>query len=406
MNTYFHLAWRNLWRNKRRTLIASASVFFAVFFALAMRSMQEGSYDYMVDASVSMYTGYIQVHAKDYWDKRSIDKSMELSSTKIEQIDSIGHITLVTPRLESFSLISYGNVTKVASVVGIDPEKENLMTDLKSKLISGVYLADNSEGVMIAEGLAKSLKVEIGDSVVLYGQGYHGVTAAAQVQVDGIVKFTLPALNKSMVYLSLEYSQWLYSATNRITSLSLMIDEASELDEVHSEVSNLYNEKYEVMTWPELMPELVQGIEVDNAGGIIMLGILYVIIGFGIFGTVMMMTAERTKEFGILISVGMKKWRLSLVSLLESLFLSFIGVLAGIIVSIPILYYLNQNPIPLTGEMAELMLKFGLDPIVPFRFAPNIFIDQFLTVIIIAMISALYPLSFIGKLNPVKAIRK
>jgi len=406
MKTYFHLAWRNLWRNKRRTLIASASVFFAVFLALVMRSMQEGSYDYMVDASVSMYTGYIQVHAKEYWDKRSIDKSMELSTTRIEQIDSIEHITLVTPRLESFSLISYGNVTKVASVVGIDPEKENLMTDLKSKLFTGQYLTDNSKGVMIAEGLAKSLKVEIGDSIVLYGQGYHGVTAAAQVQVEGIVKFTLPQLNKSMVYLSLDYSQWLYSATNRITSLSLMIDEASELDEVHYKVRSLFNEKDQVMTWPELMPELVQGIEVDNAGGIIMLGILYVIIGFGIFGTVMMMTAERTKEFGILISVGMKRWRLCFVSLLESVFLSFIGVLAGIIVSIPILYYFYENPIPLTGEMAELMLKFGLDPIVPFRFAPNIFVDQFLTVIFIAMISALYPLSFIRKLNPVKAIRK
>jgi len=406
MKTYFHLAWRNLWRNKRRTLIASASVFFAVFLALVMRSMQEGSYDYMVDASVSMYTGYIQVHAKEYWDKRSIDKSMELSKTKIEQIDSIKHITLVTPRLESFSLISYGNVTKVASVVGIDPEKENLMTDLKSKLFAGKYLTENSKGVMIAEGLAKSLKVEIGDSIVLYGQGYHGVTAAAQVQVEGIVKYTLPALNKSMVYLSMDYAQWLYSATNRITTLSIMIDEASELNEVHLEVRNLFNEKYEVMTWHELMPELVQGIEVDNAGGIIMLGILYVIIGFGIFGTVMMMTAERTKEFGILISVGMKRWRLGFVSLLESIFLSFIGVLAGIIVSIPILYYFYENPIPLTGEMAELMLKFGLDPIVPFRFAPNIFIDQFLTVIFIAMISALYPLSFIRKLNPVKAIRK
>ena len=406
MNTYIHLAWRNLWRNKRRTLIASASVFFAVFFALAMRSMQEGSYDYMVDASVSMYTGYIQIHAKDYWEKRSIDKSMELSPRKIAQIDSIKHITLITPRLESFSLISYENVTKVASVVGIDPEKENLMTDLKSKLISGKYLTENSNGVMIAEGLAKLLKVEIGDSIVLYGQGYHGVTAADQVQVEGIVKFTLPALNKSMVYLSLGYSQWLYAAPNRITSLSLMIDEAGGLNEVHLEVKKLFDEKYEVMTWPELMPELVQSIEVDNAGGIIMLGILYVIIGFGIFGTVMMMTAERTKEFGILISVGMKRWRLGFVSLLESIFLSFIGVLAGIIISIPILYYLNQNPIPLTGEMADIMLKFGLDPILPFRFAANIFIDQFLTVIVIAMISALYPLSFIRKLNPVKAIRK
>jgi len=399
MKTYLQLAWRNLWRNKRRTLIASASIFFAVIFALLMRSMQEGSYDYMVDASVSMYTGYIQVHAKDYWHKRSIDKSMELSLTRMDKIDSVKHVTLVTPRLESFSLISYGNVTKVASIVGIHPELENEMTDLKSKLISGKYLTENSKGVMIAEGLATLLKVEIGDSVVLYGQGYHGVTAAAQVEVEAIVKFTLPALNKTMVYLSLDYSQWLYAAPNRVTTLSIMIDEAKKINEVHVAVSNLFDEKYEVMMWSELMPELVQSIEVDNAGGIIMLGILYVVIGFGIFGTVMMMTAERTKEFGILISVGMKKWRLSYVSFLESLFLSFIGVLAGIIVSIPILYYLKQNPIPLTGEMADVMLKFGLDPIIPFRFAANIFVDQFLTVLVIAMISALYPLSYIRKQN-------
>jgi len=406
MKTYFLLAWRNLWRNKRRTLIASASIFFAVIFALLMRSMQEGSYDYMVDASVSMYTGYIQVHAKDYWDKRSVDKSMELSQTRIDKIDSVENVTLVTPRLESFSLISYGNVTKVASIVGIDPALENEMTDLKNKLSSGKYLTKESRGVMIAEGLADVLKVGIGDSVVLYGQGYHGVTAAAQVEVEGIVKFTLPALNKTMVYLSLDYSQWLYAAPNRVTTISIMISEATKINEVHLAVSNLFDDKYEVMMWPELLPELVQSIEVDNAGGIIMLGILYVIIGFGILGTVMMMTAERTKEFGILISVGMKKWRLSYVSFLESLFLSFIGVLVGIIVSIPILYYLEQNPIPLTGEMADAMLKFGLDPIIPFRFAANIFIDQFLTVLVIAMISALYPLSYIRKLNPIRAMRK
>jgi len=406
MKTYFLLAWRNLWRNKRRTLIASASIFFAVVLALIMRSMQEGSYDYMVDASVSMYTGYIQVHAKDYWDKKSIDKSMELSQTKIDEIDSLENVTLATPRLESFSLVSYGNVTKVAQIVGIDPILENKMTKLKDKLISGKYLTKESRGLMISEGLAEILKVGIGDSVVLYGQGFHGVTAAAQVRVEGIVKFTLPALNKSMVYLGLDYAQWLYAAPNRITTLSIMIDEANKINDVHLAVRNLFDEKFEVMMWPELMPELVQSIEVDNAGGIIMLGILYVVIGFGILGTVMMMTAERTKEFGILISVGMKKWRLSYVSFLESLFLSFIGVLAGIMVSIPILYYLKQNPIPLTGEMGDVMLKFGLDPIIPFRFAANIFVDQFLTVLVIAMVSALYPLSFIRKLNPINAMRK
>lgn len=406
MKTYLLLAWRNLWRNKRRTLIASSSVFFAVILALAMRSMQEGSYDYMVDASVSMYTGYIQVHAKNYWEKRSIDKSMVLSTERINKLEVMEEITLVTPRLESYSLISRGNVTKVANIVGIDPEKENDMTNLKTKLTEGSYLKHSSTGIMLAEGLASILKVGIGDSVILYGQGYHGITAAAQVPVEGIVKFTLPLLNKSMAYISLDYSQWLYGAPERITTLSLMITEPSELNVIHSKVASHFDDKYEVMSWPELMPELVQGIEVDNAAGIIMLGILYLVIGFGILGTVMMMTAERTKEFGILVAVGMKKWRLSFISLLESIFLSFIGVIAGIIVTIPILYYYNRNPIPLTGEMADVMLKFGLDPIIPFRFAANIFVDQFLTVLVIAMISALYPLSYIRKLQPVAAMRK
>jgi ABC-type lipoprotein release transport system permease subunit len=368
--------------------------------------MQEGSYDYMVDASVSMYTGYIQVHTKDYWEKRSIDKSMVLSKERISKLEVMEEITLVTPRLESYSLISRENVTKVASIVGIDPEKENNMTNLKTKLTKGSYLKYSSTGIMLSEGLASILKVGIGDSVILYGQGYHGITAAAQIPVEGIVKFTLPLLNKSMAYISLDYSQWLYGAPERITTLSLMITEPAELNSIHSKVASQFDDKYEVMSWPELMPELVQGIEVDNAGGIIMLGILYLVIGFGILGTVMMMTAERTKEFGILVAVGMKKWRLSFISLLESVFLSFIGVLAGIIVTIPILYYYNRNPIPLTGEMADVMLKFGLDPIIPFRFAANIFVDQFLTVLVIAMISSLYPLSYIRKLQPVAAMRK
>jgi ABC-type lipoprotein release transport system permease subunit len=368
--------------------------------------MQEGSYDYMIDASVSMYTGYIQVHRDEYWDKRSIDKSMEVSGEVVKDLKAIENVTLITPRLESFSLISYGNATKVASIIGIDPEQENRMTKLKEKLIKGNYLTENSNGLLLSEGLAELLKVDVGDSVVIYGQGYHGVTAADRVPIDGIVKFKLPDLNKTMVYLSLKYAQWLYSAPDRITTLSIMINHIDNQQAVYDKVNEMFDEKYEVMSWAEMMPELVQSIEIDNAGGIIMLGILYVIIGFGIFGTVMMMTAERTKEFGILISIGMKKGRLAFISFLESLFLTFIGVAAGVIVSIPLLYYFYKNPIELTGEMAEMILSYGLEPILPFRFAPNIFIDQFLTVFVIALISISYPLLFIRKLKPVEAMRK
>lgn len=405
MSTYVKLAWRNLWRNKKRTLIAAASVFFAVILALIMRSMQTGYYDYMIDASVRMYTGYIQIHGKDYWEKRSLEESMVINEKQYSELKKIKGITLAVPRFETYSLISHGNKTKVTQITGIDPKEENKLTDLNKKLIQGNLLDDSSKGIVIAQGLAEILKVGVGDSVVIYGQGYHGVTAAAQIPIIGIVKFTLPELNKSFTYFTLNNAQWPFSAPDRLTSLSIMINNPNELDEIESRIKNIFNEEYEVMNWEELSPELVQSIQVDNAQGIIMLGILYVVIAFGIFGTIMMMTAERVKEFGILISVGMKKWKLGLVTLYESLFVSFLGVFTGAIISIPILLYFKSNPIPLTGEMADAILAWGFEPILPFAVYPGMFFAQIWTVLAIAMVSALYPILFIRKLKPVEAIR-
>lgn len=405
MTTYIKLAWKNLWRNKKRTLIAAASVFFAVVLALLMRSMQQGYYDYMIDASVRMYTGYIQVHGKDYWDKRSLEESMILEEGNVKEIENIEGVTLTAKRFETFSLLSYEKTTKVAQVVGIDPKSEAELTGLKNKLIKGEYLKNDSKGIMLAEGLAELLNVEVGDSIVTYGQGYHGVTAAELVPVQGIVKFTLPELNKSISYLAIPYAQWVYSAPNRLTSLSIMIESAKMLDEINLNIKSIFDESYEVMTWRDLSPELVQSIQIDNAQGIIMLGILYLVIAFGIFGTIMMMTAERIKEFGILISVGMKKWKLYIVTMFETIFISFIGVLAGGIVSVPIILYFVNNPIPLTGEYAEAILAWGFEPILPFAIYPGMFFAQMWTVLAIAMLSVLYPVNFIRKLKPVEAVR-
>lgn len=409
MNTYISLAWRNLWRNKRRTLIAAASVFFAVLLALLMRSMQTGYYNYMIDSSVRTYTGYIQVHGKDYWEKRSLEESMVLDDQKAREIKGIEGVTQTVKRFETFALLAHEKVTKVAQVIGIDPKDEDELTSLKDKLIKGNYLYENSKGILLAEDLAKLMDADVGDTVVIYGQGYHGVTAAELVPVQGIVKFTLPEQNKSFSYISIPYAQWVFSAPGRITSLSIMIDNQKKLDDINEQVKSLFGESvdgtYEIMTWRELTPDLVQAIQIDNAQGIIMLGILYLVIAFGVFGTIMMMTAERVKEFGILISVGMKKSRLFLVTTLETVFISFIGVTIGAIVSLPIIIYLVNNPIPLTGEYAEAMLAWGFDPILPFAIYPGMFFAQIWTVLAIALLSGLYPINFIRKLQPVEAVR-
>ncbi len=184
---------------------------------------------------ISRFTG------KDYWEKKSLDESMVLDQKHLTELKNTAGVNLIVPRFETYSLISYGNKTKVVQVTGINPELENQLTDLKNKLVSGKFLDDSSKGIILAEGLAEILKVGVGDSVVIYGQGYHGVTAAAQIPIIGIVKFTLPDLNKAFTYLSLPYAQWLFSAPERLTSLSIMLDIPKDLDRVRSDIRKVFD---------------------------------------------------------------------------------------------------------------------------------------------------------------------
>jgi ABC-type lipoprotein release transport system permease subunit len=402
---YLSLSWRNIWRNKKRTIIVAASVFFAVILASIMRSAQLGSYSYMIHSSAKLFTGYLQVQGKGYWEKQSLDNSMVIDSTVQQEISRLPHVTSVTPRLEGFALVSYGTSTKVGEVIGIDPDRENEMTGLKQRLVTGDYLTSNSEGALIGEGLAHRLKTNLGDSIVVYGQGYHGQIAAAKLPVTGFVKLPFQEMNNSFVFLALSNAQNLFSAYNRLTSLPIMIDNNRHLHTVLAALRSKLNSQYAIMTWDQMMPDLVQNIQLDNASGIVMLIILYIVIGFGVFGTVMMMMMERTKEFGVLISVGMKKTRLMLVTTVESVFLSFIGVIAGIISSYPIAYYLKLHPIHITGEGAKTFDALGIEPIFNFSTDSIVFISQATIVFIIALVTALYPIFFVKKIEPNKAMR-
>ena len=399
---YLSLSWRNIWRNKKRTLIAAASVFFAVLTAIVMRSAQTGSYAYMIHSSAKLYSGYLQIQGKGYWENRSMDRSIILSDKDYQFIHSTPHVTSATPRLEGFALVSNDSATKVAQVIGTNPELENKMTNLKDKLVKGSFLDDQSQGALVAEGLANMLKLQIGDSLVLYGQGYHGQIAAAIYPVAGIVKMPFQELNNGLVFLNLKTAQQFFSAPGRITSLAVMIENQKYLDETITHLSKLY--QYAILPWTEMMPDLVQSIELDNASGIIMLIILYIVITFGVFGTVMMMVSERLKEFGILISVGMRKWRLITVTTIESIFIAFVGVIIGIIGSIPIVYYLHLNPIHITGEATKTFDSLGIEPIFNFSTDPNLFFAQAFVVFLIALAAALYPLFYIRKLKPVQAL--
>ncbi len=401
---YLTLSWRNLWRNKKRTLIAAASVFFAVLTAVMMRSAQLGTYDYLINSTARMFTGHLQLQEKDYWEKRSLDNSFTISPKAVQQVISLPEVSSISPRLEAFALISHGEKTRVGEVIGIDPKQEAAQSGLDHRVISGRYLSTHEQGVLLGKDLAHLLHVQVGDSVVLYGQGYHGQIAAARLPVVGILNLPFPDLNKTLTYLPLSTAQEVFLTGNRLTSLTIVLKSNHQLPAVARWLKEQFGEQYAVMTWEEMMPELKQSIQLDNVSGQIMLLILYMVIAFGVFGTVVMMTTERTREFGVLISVGMKRIRLMVVTLLETIFLSFLGALTGAVFSFPMVWYLSDHPIRFSGEIAKTYEAFGVEPIFAFTTDPTIVLNQALVVLLIALGTAIYPILFVHRLEPVKAL--
>jgi len=404
MATNIKLAWRNLWRNKRRTLITVASIFFGVLLSAYMTSMQEGSYDKMVEIVVKFYSGYMQVHNEDYWENKSINNSFDYDQALVDRIKKHSEIDFVIPRLESFGLASAGELTRGSAIFGIVPEVETQLTGIAEKIVSGKYLQPTDNGVVIGEGLAKYLKLALNDTLVIITQGYHGVSAAGKFPVRGIIKHVSPELNKSIIYMELKTCQSFLGAENKLTSLVVNVADNDAMKHTLKKLKAEIKSPFSVMSWEEMQPEVVQQIESDRAGGIIMKAILYIVIAFGIFGTIMMMIAERRREFGVMISIGMQKRKLSVVLYIETLFIGLLGIFSGIAVSLPLLLIQAKNPIPLTGDTAKLMEDFGFEPYMFFSTAPEVFWQQAISVFVLTLLIGIYPVIASLRIKEIKAL--
>ena len=395
-----------MWRNRNRTIISMAAVFFAVILSVITSSLQDGIFGNLVKNVVSFYTGYVQVHKQGYWDEQNLDNSIESSESVRQAILRIKNVTGVTSRLESFALVSSGDITRGAIVVGIETENENRITLLKNRLRYGDYLTDDDNAVLLAEGLAGRLNLLVGDTIVLIGQGYHGATAAGKYRVKGIIRFGSPELNEKTLFMPLGAAQEFFGANGMITSYVLSLKNTSDLEFTASSSRAALGPSYEVKTWGEIIPDVKQHIETDSNNMKYIQGILYMLICFGIFGTIVMMMVERRFEMGMLVAVGMKKTRLIGLFLLESVFTVFAGCVLGLITSIPIVYYLNRHPLKMGGETARIYERFGFEAIFPASLDASNFISQGLIILVIGLVLSLYPIYKVIRLNPVTAMKR
>ena len=467
----FQLAWRNLWRNKRRTMITSASVFFAVFFALIMRSFQLGAYDALFKNIIESYTGYLQLQSKDYSNDQILDNGFIPDSSLVNRIDIDPNVKEVLPRLESFALAAAGSRTQGVIVIGIDPAGEDRTTGLKRRLIKfrlsdeavsslrnsgipertkrllkvfsgysyagtgrlmadlGISPKDSSEilpairryasfdngyldssdkvDAVIGSGLSEYLKAGVGDTLVLIGQGYHGTSAAGKYVIKGIVNLPAPDIDNRIVYLPVADAQELFGAQGLLTSavICLRKNDDKTLEKTRERLAKILPASLSLVPWRKLNELLVNQMEADNNSGLILIGILYLIIAFGVFGTVLMMLAERRREFGMLVSIGMQKRKLARVISLELLFIGMLGVVAGIIASLGPIIYVHSHPIRFTGQLARMYEDYGFDPVMPTLLPDNYFIWQTMVVVVILLIAIAVSTRRIFRINVISSMR-
>lgn len=400
------LAWRNIWRNKKRSIITITAIVIAVFLAILMRSMQLGMYDNMIQNVVGSYTGHVQVHSNGFWEEQTIDNAFVYNDSLIQKIKKTEDVAGTTKRIQSGCLSSYGDLSKFVFVTGIEPKKEQLLTDWNKRLIDGQLLQTNSNSVNVGKGIAKYYNLKIGDTLIFIGQGYHGMQAVGAYPVSGILDMKNPNLNNTSVFMSLPKAQDFLSANNLMTHLVINKKQYSKEADIVATIKKQLNQDYEIMSWQEMMPEIETIIQADSAGGLIMIFILYMIITFGIFGTVLMMTQERKYEFGVVISIGMKKTKLMVAMVYETIFLSAIGILLGIVLSRPIVLYFYNNPLEFPSDQVEMMENQGFEAVIPFMSSYDIPITHGLIIFFISLIICFYPILTIYNLNPIKAMKR
>lgn len=404
----FKIAWRNIYRNKKRSLITITSIFAALFLIIFMRALQFGFYDNLIKTVVESYAGYVEVHAKGFWDNQNLENSMVVDNELIKNIESVNGVENTVERLQSFSLISTGEKTRGGVINGVVIEDEQKITDWNKNIIDGSFQLERNE-IIIAKGIAEYFDLQIGDSLILYGQGYRGMMAAGKYPVKGIIDLKNPNLNKLGIFMTLESARDYVSSDNISTHIIIDKRQYYSEDKILNDLESILSSDYEVMTWKETLPEIEQTITADSAGGLIMAFILYIIVVFGMFGTVLMMTEERKYEFGVLISIGMSRIRLFSIILVETVILSMIGVVLAILVTYPISYYFYLNPInivTLMGEGADVMIEeFGFDPVVPFSISLDIPFSHALIIFSLSLLISVYPAIRIFRLNPVKSMK-
>jgi ABC-type lipoprotein release transport system permease subunit len=410
MANLFKLGWRNIWRNKRRSLITIAAISFAVLIMAATRSLQYGTYDTMESLAIRLFNGDIQVHRSGFQAEQTLNFAMQQDEQNWQKIVSeYPTFEGVSQRVSGFGLLSTDSASAGGLIVGIQPEKEGAVTQFVNMVREGERLMEGDDHlVVLGKTLAMNLQANIGDTVVVLTQGFRNQLGADTYVIKGLMSAGNPDVDRGLMLMPLHNAQDLFSLYDGVTQVVYRTEDFRKVDEYKKTLDAAWdNDELEILSWQEMMPELEQMILMDNVSGAIYLLFILLVVGFEIFNTTMMTVMERSKEFGVLEAIGMKPGQIVGLVLWESVIKISLSLVIGLAVSGAAIAYLIRNPIQLSQELQEAYAGFGfaIDALF-FSGRPLVFLEPLVSIAIISFVAIVFPVYRTRKLTPIEALRK
>ena len=405
------LAWRNLWRHKRRTLITASSIAFGVLLAVTFTGAGDYFHTRMIDAGANMGMGHITIAARDYNRAPSSQKLIQGANTLQSLIASLPEVKSVVARIQGQAMFASARKSVGGTFIAIDPAKENANNNLFiQSLIDGEMLSTtNGKGIVMGVDLARKLKLNIGKKVVYTTTDINGDIVSAVARVSGIFKTGVAEVDGAMALLPMQSIQKVLGYTSDEVSLIAvsLVDQRISHDLGGRMQGQPEFEHVEVLNWQQTQPDLAGMIAVDKSANRISQLMISLLIAAGILNTMLMSVLERIREFGVMMALGMSPRSLFSLVILESFWLAVIGLIIGVIVTIPWYLYMAETGIDLTSAYGD-DFSFGgvlLDTVFKIRLFKESIIGILIGLFGLALLSGVYPAWRAGRIPPVESLK-
>lgn len=406
MKTVIKIAWRNVWRNKMRSGVVFASIVMGVWAGLFTVSLTLGMMDQQKRTILNTQTSHLKIHTDTYVkDEKLVNR---IPSDEVAQLEEF---LSADDRVKSFSLrtVSDGTLSNAhgfsnLKIVGVDPEQEKTVTTIYERLDTGFYFQEyKNNPVLIGRGLIDDLNINVGKSVNLNFMSVDTLSVSIGFKVEGIFNSGSGMNDKGVVYVERLVLNQVLGTDDYIHEVAIMCHDLEDA----ADVANAFNEAFpdlEARTWIQLSPQLAYQDEMMTTSILIILVIIIFALAFGILNTMLMAVLERKRELGMLLCVGMNKFKVFTMIMFETIFLSFAAAPIGLLLSWISVSYFGKYGLNL-GSVEDAMYQFGYDTMVYTKLEPFVYIAISAMIIMAAIISSIIPARKALKYNPAEAVR-